>query len=351
MTMVAETVDLVVVGGDTHRDQHWLDMIDATGASIGSMPISNDTAGYAAAIDWITDRAAGRPVLIGLEGTRSYGIGLCRALQAAGFSVVEVEQPDRPRRRRAAKSDPIDAHRAALAVWQQPAHQHAIPRADGTREALRILLTAREELTTNRTGQINRLRALLLTGDDADRASARGRLTLPVLQQLTRRRSRSDDDVQDQIRRHELRRLSLAIIKAGTELADNKTQLTTLVDQLAPGLLTTLGVGPVSAAQTIVSYSHRGRCRNDAAFAALAGVNPIPASSGRTTRHRLNRGGDRALNRAIHHIMLTRWRVDPRTHAYITTRHGQGRTDREIRRCLKRYIARELFRTLTQTMT
>jgi transposase len=133
------------------------------------------------------------------------------------------------------------------------------------------------------------------------------------------------------------------------ELATNKTQLAEIVNDLAPGLLAKRGVGPVSAARAIASWSHYGRCRNEAAFAALAGASPLEASSGRTIRHRLNRGGDRALNCALHSIVLTRWRCCPRTRAYIARRRAEGRSDRDIRRMLKRYIARELYRALNAT--
>ena len=131
----------------------------------------------------------------------------------------------------------------------------------------------------------------------------------------------------------------------------NRKQLLAIVDEMVPGLTSRYGVGPVSAAQSVVSFSHPGRCRNEAAFAALGGTSPIPASSGRTVRHRLNRGGDRALNRAIHTIATTRMRSCPTTQAYVARRTAEGKTSREIRRCLKRYIARELYRTLTATMT
>jgi transposase len=224
-----------------------------------------------------------------------------------------------------------------------------IPRADGHREALRILLSARREMTVAKTKQINRLRALLLTGDDHDRRLTRGSLTETTLRAIARRRGRASDSIEQAVRRTEARRLALAIIAATTELAANKAQLAKLVTTLAPGLLARHGIGPVSAAQALVSWSHHGRCRNDAAFAALAGVSPIPASSGRITRHRLNRGGDRHLNRALHDIVLTRWRSCPRTAAYIARRRAEHKTDREIRRALKRYVARELFRALETT--
>jgi transposase len=139
--------------------------------------------------------------------------------------------------------------------------------------------------------------------------------------------------------------------EASHTLKVNRAQLQAIVNDLAPGLTNQRGIGPVSAAQAIVSFSHPGRCRNDAAFAALAGTNPLPASSGRTIRHRLNRGGDRALNRAIHTIATSRMRHCPKTRAYLARRTAEGKSPREIRRCLKRYIARQLYRTLTTAMT
>ena len=344
MPSVAEVVD-AVVGGDTHRDTHALEMTAPTGATIATLDIDNDEAGFAKALAWIVEHAPGARVLVGLEGTRSYGIGLARAIQAAGLVVVEVEHPKRSDRRRG-KSDPIDAHLAALHTLRLDADRLPTPRADGEREALRILLGARRELTTVRTGQINRLRALLLTGDDADRELARGTLTDTRLNAISRRRSKSAETVEQEVRRTEARRLAIAIRDSGQELKHNKKQLATLADQLAPRLREKVGVGPVSAAQAIVSWSHAGRCRNDAAFAALAGASPIPASSGRVVRHRYNRGGDRSLNRALHDITLTRWRICPRTHVYIAKRQAEGKSNNEIRRSIKRYIARELFRTL-----
>ena len=147
------------------------------------------------------------------------------------------------------------------------------------------------------------------------------------------------------------RRLAVALREANHQLKTNRNQLQAIVDDLSPELTSRYGVGPVSAAQAVVSFSHPGRCRTEAAFAALAGTSPIPASSGPTVRHRLNRGGDRALNKAIHTFALTRMRSCPRTRAYIARRTAQGKTTREIRRCFKRYIARELYRQLTHSMT
>jgi transposase len=180
MPILADEVD-AVIGGDTHRDSHALEMAAPNGGTIGTLAIGNDETGYTDAIAWITQNAPGPRVVIGLEGTRSYGVGLSRALQAAGFLVLEVEQPRRADRRRG-KSDPIDAHLAALQVLRMPADRKALPRSDGDREALRILLVARREMTTAKTQQINRLRALLLTGGDADRELCRGAMSDAHLQ-------------------------------------------------------------------------------------------------------------------------------------------------------------------------
>jgi transposase len=336
-----------VVGGDTHRDTHQLEMLSGIGVVISTCTIENDADGYEQAIAWITEHAPGPRVLIGLEGTRSYGVGLCRALQTAGLEVIEVEQPGKSDRRGRGKSDPIDAHHAAMQALVLPVDRKALPRSDGDREAMRILLIARNEISTTRTGQINRLRALLLLGDDDDRVWCRCKMTKANLDTIARRPAREHESTEQAVRRAEARRLAVAIRAAEVELAANLKQLGALVKAFAPGLLDRKGVGPFSAAQSIVSFSHVGRCRNEAAFAALAGVSPLEASSGRTQRHRLNRGGDRQLNRAIHTIMLTRWRDCPRTHEYIERRRKENKPDREIHRCLKRYIARELFRELT----
>ena len=349
MPIVAEVVD-AVIGADTHRDTHTLEMCTAAGGTIASITVANTDAGFTDVLTWIAEHAPGPRIAAGLEGTRSYGIGLARVLAAAGMQVIEVEQPRRADRRGRGKSDPIDAHLAALSVLRREVDTLSTPRADGAREGLRILLGARRSLVTTQTGHINQLRALLLGGDDADRALARGRLPASRLAGIARRRGTQRDGLEQVIRRRECRRLALAIISSRAELAENKAQLAELVDTMAPGLLELPGVGPVSAAQVIASWSHPGRCRDDAAFAALGGACPRPASSGRTVRHRLNRGGDRALNRALNDIVVTRWRVCPRTHDYIVRRRAEGKSDREIRRWRKRYVARELHRELTQRM-
>jgi transposase len=348
--MLAEVVD-AVIGIDTHRDSHEVEIADAAGRPITALQVGNDSAGFAQLLAAI-DKVAPRPrVAVCIEGSRSYGIGLARALAAAGLLVIECEQPSRKQRRGMGKSDPIDAHLAVLAALRMDTSRLAVPRADGDREALRILLVARQEITAARTGQASRLRALLLAGDDADRQAARGALTQGVLTGLAGRTIPAGARRDHAIRQAEIARLALALGQARCQLKDNRRQLQAIVNDIAPGLTSRYGIGPVSAAQAIVSFSHPGRCRNEAAFASLGGTSPIPASSGQTIRHRLNRGGDRALNRAIHAIALTRIRSCARTRAYVARRTAEGKTAREIRRCFKRYIARELYRQLTRSMS
>jgi transposase len=267
------------------------------------------------------------------------------------LQVLECEQPARKDRRARGKSDAIDAHLAALFALRQDTDKLPTPRSDGPREALRILLAARQEMVTASTGQINRLRALLLSGDDRDRAASRAAFTDQALSQLARRRLQADADRLQAVRHSEIRRLALAVREATKALKANRRELHELVEQIAPGLTARPGIGPVSAAQVVVSFSHLGRVRNDAAFAALAGTSPIQASSGHTVRHRLNRGGDRALNRAIHTIAIVRMRSCSRTRAYVERRTAEGKSSREIRRIIKRYITRELYRTLTAAMS
>jgi transposase len=350
MTRVAEVVD-AVIGGDTHSLVHQLELAAPTGAVLAITTVSNDEAGFRSALAWIAEHCPGGRVMVGLEGTRSYGVGLARALAAAGLTVVEVEQPSAKSRRGKGKSDPIDAHHAALSLLAMDTGRLPTPRADGDREALRILLGAHREITTTRVRHGNELRALLLTGSDEDRALAAGVFTLGRLDRIARRRDRAGATREQAVRRAEARRLALACRQAYYELKAHRAHLVELINALAPGMLTQAGVGPISAAQILISFSHPGRCRNDAAFAKLAGVAPIPATSGKTVnRHRINYGGDRQLNRALHDI--AKWRIlhCEQTQAYVARRTAEGKTLKEIRRCLKRYLARQQHRFLTTAM-
>jgi transposase len=350
MPMLAELID-AVVGADTHRDTHEIEIAHPTGAPIAVCSIPNTSHGFTELVGWIAEHTPGPRVVVAVEGTRSYGAALTRVLTEAGLTVIECEQPTRSTRRAKGKSDAIDAHLAVRWALELDADRLPTPRADGDREALRTLLTAREELTTTGTAQTNRLKALLRDGDDTDRTLARGKLTDTDINGLARRRQPREATRPQAVRHGEIRRLAVALREGRRELKANRAQLQRIVGDLAPGLTDRKGIGPVSAAQAIVSFSHPGRCRNEAAYAALGGISPVEASSGKRTRHRLNRGGDRALNRAIHTIAKTRMRSCPKTQAYVARRVAEGKNEAEIRRCLKRYIARQLHRFLTATMT
>ncbi|MEJ7630164.1 MAG: IS110 family transposase [Nocardioidaceae bacterium] len=354
MPTVADVID-DVIGVDTHTDTHTLVCCSPAGAVRGELTVDNSTDGFAEALTWATMLASGPSLIFGIEGTRSYGQAFSEFLSRAGLVVVEVERPARrSARTRRGKSDPIDAKAAAHQVLAMDPDALPTPRADGDREALRILLVARRALADECKKANARLRALLLTGTDTDRALLRGpRLSKTTLTGLTRRRGSKGEDRATTTRRREITRLANQQLRLLEELRANNRDLATITDEIAPGLTSEHGVGPVSAAQLIVSYSHRGRVRSEAAFAALAGVSPVQASSGRRTRHRLNRGGDRQLNRALHDIARTRMRDCPNTRAYVTRRTSEtpNFTTRDARRCLKRYLARHLYRRLETIMT
>ena len=349
MTTVAEVVD-AVIGVDTHRDTHTLELTSPLGVALARLKISNCTVGFSRALDWARQNAPGPNLMAGVEGTRSYGIALTRAFQTAGLPTFEVEQPSNKQRRGKGKSDPIDAHHAARTLLATDLTRLAEPRMDGTREALRILLISREEQVLTHTRQANQLHALLLAGDDTDRELNRGALTQKRLKTILARPLPDNPTLEQTVRHHEIERLATALISADTAIRNNTGELQRIVSTIAAGLLEQTGIGPISAAQALVTFSHPGRCRNEAAFAMLAGSAPLPASSGLTSRHRLNYGGDRAMNRALHTIAMSRWRTDPETQAYIERRRQEGKTDKEIRRCLKRYISRQIYRQLNSTL-
>jgi transposase len=350
MTMLTEVVD-AVIGTGTHRDTHEAVIADAAGKPVTVMRIGNDSAGFARLLAAIAEVAPGPRVAVCIEGSRSYGIGLARPLAAAGLLVLECEQPSRKQRRGKGKSSPVDAHLAVLAALRLDAGRLPVPRAGGGREALRILLVARQEITEACTAPAGQLRTLLLAGDDTGR---RGPPARPCLAGPSPRSPAVTCPLRPVASRPSARPGSAVWrTRSGRPGASSRTtgySCWLSPGEIAPGLTSRYGVGPVSAAQAMVSFSHPGRCRSEAACAALGGTSPLPASSGQTVRHRLNRGGDRALNRAIHAIALVRMRSCPRTRAYAARRTAGGKTTREIRRCLKRYIARELCRHLTRSM-
>ncbi|WP_040833457.1 IS110 family transposase [Nocardia brevicatena] len=348
--IVAEVFDHIV-GIDTHARTHTYCLLDTrTGAVVASATFPNTKAGHHRAISWIARHSKHTKVLAAVEGTGSYGAGVTTALTDAGVEVTEV-RPTGRNRARTGKSDSIDAEAAARAVLGLEYQQLTKPRRSGRREALRILLASRSILDQQRTANRNALTALLRTIDLG--VDARKSLTNEQIRAVAAWRiARADTTVADAraIARREARRLATAILDHTAQLEQNHRELRELSDQSAPGLQDLPGVGPVTAAIIVSAYSHRGRIRSEAAFAALGGVAPIPASSGNTNRHRLSRAGDRQLNRAFDVIVRTRMAFDPQTRQYVTRRTTEGMTTREIRRCLKRYVCRSIFRHL-QTST
>ena len=243
------------------------------------------------------------------------------------------------------KSDPLDARRIAQAALPLAPTQLRQPRADaGVRAAVRILIASRDHMSTERTATINALIALLRVTDlgiDARRPLTAGQVTA-----VAAWRARTED-LATATARWEANRLAKRVTALDKDLTTITTRITDLLRRSPAGtLLDQPGIGPITAAVALTAWSHLGRIRSEAAFASLAGVNPIPASSGNTIRHRINQGGDRRLNRALHMAVVTRMRMDPRTRAYVERRTTEGRTPREIRRCLKRYLARQIYRHL-----
>ena len=342
--MLADGVEFVV-GVDTHKQSHTAAMVDRLGGVSETLEFSADPAGYRSVLSRV--EAHGGVRVWGVEGTGSYGAELTGFLQDCGERVVEVERPGRPARRNGAKSDAIDAIRAARQVL---ASKDLIePRRRGEREAVRVLLATRNAAVVARTKALNGLQALVVTAPTRLRSRFSGLSSSQIARQAARLRLSSDRPIEDQATVRAMRACARRALACGQEADELETELERILTDQVPHLLAEPGVGPISAAAIYLAWSHHGRIRNDAAFAALAGVSPIPASSGQTTRHRLNRGGDRQLNRALHTITLSRLSCHPETKTYATRRLTEGKTSREIRRCLKRHLARRIYKLLENT--
>jgi transposase len=343
--MLADRVDYVV-GVDTHRDQHVLAVVVApTGTVVAQRSVVTTARGYAEAVRFADEHApVGR--VWAVEGAGHYGAGLARYLSGRGETVLEAGRGPRNERRLQGKDDQLDAVRAARTVLAS--EMLALPRAGQRREALRLLMVARRGAVDIRREALVQLRSVIVTAPDDLRSELRGLPAGRLIQRCSRFRrssSRAPDALAVTL---VLRTLARRVRAATTEAAELQAEILAHVRTLAPQLLDEPGVGPIVAAQVIVSWSHKGRVRSEAAFARLAGVAPIPASSGQTTRHRLSRGGDRQLNRALHTVILHRRLHDPATKDYIARRIADGKTSRDAVRLLKRYLARHLYRLLNE---
>jgi transposase len=342
MPMLAEAVE-VVVGVDTHKHTHTAAVVcAATGAVLEDTTQATDPDGYAALVA-VADRHP-MPRTWAIEGTGGYGAGLTRHLRERGEVVVELDRPDRPARRNGARSDPLDAVRAAREALARP--HLGEPRAGGERAALSVLLAARRSAVEASTTARRQLHALVVAAPETLRARFRGRTTAAVVEAAARLRPDRCRDLETRSTAVALRSLARRARELDAEAADHERTILAIVGSWRPDLLDQTGIGPIVAAVVLCAWSHSGRVRSEAAFAMLAGAAPVPASSGLVVRHRLNRRGDRQLNRALHTVVLSRLRHDPATRAYAERRRAEGRTDREIKRCLKRYVARSLFRIL-----
>jgi transposase len=328
----------VAIGVDTHRATHTAVALDRLGVQVGSIEIETTSSGYLQLLRFA--QALGEPAFA-LEGAGSYGAGLARVLVAAGLPVYEVERPCRRERRRG-KNDLLDAGRAAARLLNGQGLS-GLRGGGQAREDLRLLLLERRSALRAHTATLNQLHAIVVTGPTELRERLEGLRGDKLVRRCLRLRSGNQSD---QTFVNVLRRLARRAALLTAELDELAVELERIVSLLAPELLKECGVGPVCAAQLVVSSGDPSRMRSEASFAALAGTSPVEASSGPTRRHRLNRGGDRQLNSALHVIARTRSRCHPETHAYYQRLLKRGKTRREALRCVKRTLARHLYRQL-----
>lgn len=334
-----------VFGGvDTHRDVHVAAVVDTAGRVLESAPFPADTAGYEQLGKWL--RSHGRVVRVGVEGTGSYGAGLTRHLMTMGVEVVEVNRPNRQFRRRWGKTDVTDAQAAARAALNGQAN--GVPKSgNGPVEAIRMLSVTRRSAIKSRTQAINQLHALVVTAPDQVKHHLTG-LSAKARVKVCAAFRPGTADTTTRYAKQALRLLAGRYQALTAEIRELDTEITRLCARANPALLATPGIGPdIAAALLITAGDNPERMTSEASFAALCGVSPVQASSGRIVRHRLNRGGNRQANQALWRIATIRTARDQRTIAYVKKRRAEGKTRREIIRCLKRYIAREIYHLLT----
>jgi transposase len=343
------SVDGVVLGVDTHLDAHVAVALDGLGRRLGELTVPTTARGYERLLRWA--EGFGFVGCAGIEGTSSYGAGLARYLKATGVSVVEVERPKRRHLRRKGKSDPIDAEAAARAVLSGEALGE--PKSgDGKVEMVRILRSARQSAVKARTQAANQLQALLVTAPEVLRYRLRELPTQELVATCARLRPGDDLENIETATRFALRSVARRHEALSEEITQLDAQLDRLVAEVAPELISLPAIGTHHAATLlVVAGDNPQRLRSEASFASLCGVSPIEASSGKVVRHRLNRGGNRDANRALHMICVVRMGSDRRTREYVARRTAEGKSKWEIMRCLKRYIAREVYRLLVPPTT
>jgi transposase len=335
------TVDEVVLGIDTHLDSHTAVLVDLVGRQVDARTFPSTRRGVAALIDWANRRGTVRRA--GVEGTGSYGVALARRLAMEGIEVFEVTRPARKTARHRGKNDLRDALAAAVAVLGDDRQLSAPKFRDGIVEAIRVLRIARSSAVKSRTQSILQMRHLVLTAPEGLREDLRHLAAGPLVERCARWRRRNPDCAL-QATRQALRVIARRHRQLDTEIAQLDADILELVRRAAPRLLAQPGIGPETAGRLlIVAGDNPDRLRSDAALAALCGSSPVEASSGKTVRHRLNRGGDRQGNNALWTIANNRMIHHPETRDYVARRTAEGKSTKEIRRCLMRALARRLY--------
>jgi transposase len=343
----SSTVAEVVLGVDTHLDLHVAVVLDHLGRRLDTFSVPTTKKGYESLLAWA--RGFGPVRCAGVEGTSSYGAGLARYLRAMAIPVMEVERPKRRHLRRKGKSDPIDAEIAARTVLSGEAA--GVPKnGDGRVEMIRILRSARRSAVKARSQIANQLQGLLVTAPEELRQRLRELTTKKLVAMAARLRPCKDLDNVEAATKFALRSVARRYQTLSEEIAELDAQLDRVVAEAAPELISLPAIGTDHAATLLLTVGDNPeRVSNEASFASLCGVSPVEASSGKVVRHRLNRGGNRDANRALHLICVVRMRIDERTRRYVARRTAEGKSRREIMRCLKRYIAREVYRVLVST--
>jgi len=343
MSAIAQISPRVIIGVDTHKDKHVAVGLDHLGRRLGELICPSTLAGYEALLEWAQN--LGEIESFGIEGTGSYGAGLCRFLSRQGLAVIEVNRPDRASRRLQGKSDPVDAEAAARSIISGKAT--SVPKAnDDQVEMVRLLTVARKSAIKARSQAIITLKSIVVSAPEMLREQLRDLSNVELIRMCSRLRP---GDLVDPISaaKTALRSIACRYQSLDSEIKELSRQRDALVNAAAPSLIAINGVGPDSAAILLTAAGDNPeRLASEAAFAALCGVSPVQASSGKTVRHRLNRGGNRQANSAIYIVVMSRLRWDARTKEYVDRRTAQGCSNREIMRCLKRYVAREIYRAL-----
>jgi transposase len=339
----------VVLGVATHADAHVAVAVDGLGRRLGHKTVPATEAGYALLAAWaekfgVLDR-------VGIEGSGSFGVGLARFLRARGVEIVEVNRPNRQHRRSFGKHDTADDEAAARALQANTATGEP-KSADGPAEMVRALHVVRRSAVKARTQAANQLRALLVTAPEGLKAELRGLSTTNLVATAARFRPGAHSEDVRTATKLAMRSVARRHLTLSEEIAELEEQIERLVKEAVPALASLRGVGTDTVASLLVAVGDNPeRLKSEASFARMCGVAPVPASSGKTVRHRLNRGGNRDANRALHVLALGRMSWDERTREYVARRAAEGKSKREILRCLKRYVAREVYRILTAPAT